>query len=166
MKIKQCYLCHKLTNCPYHITDIKENKLLISYDVCEVCGLDLIEDDHKENIDLTHVKTTEQLIDFLVKSRSKKQSKKCSCGLTDSEFCKVQKLGCPNCYVTFEEKLKKILSSCQYSQKHFGKYPKKKNKEYLKILKLQYAKALELEEYEKLLNLKKQIDEINLDCGQ
>ena len=55
------------------------------------------------------------------------------------------------------------------ARKHTGKIPIRQmrelwmstDEEKLKLLKLRYAKALELEEYEKLDGLQQEIDEIN-----
>lgn len=116
------------------------------------------------------IKTKEELVEFLnsISIKPKEELKCSNCGLTEREFNNEGKMGCSNCYKDFAVRLESILLAFHKSKEHIGKIPKQYlNKiqedpvEKIKLLKMQYAKALELEEYEKLSDLKKKIDETN-----
>tara|TARA_Y100000034_G_C6788237_1_gene352729 strand:+ start:281 stop:718 length:438 start_codon:yes stop_codon:yes gene_type:complete len=124
----------------------------------------------KNKLDLTHIKTPEELLNFLSGVQKPQSDKEpCECGMSVDEFDKHGKFGCPKCYEHFDEKLEELVYPFHGACQHVGKRPKRQIMEHiendpvekLKLLKLQYAKALELEEYEKLADLKKAIDEIS-----
>ena len=140
--------------------------------MCKTCGAEYLSDVyHTKQTDLSHIKTPEELLQFLESSASKINDPvpPCKCGLTEAEFDKTGKFGCCQCYTHFMGKMESLVFPFHGAKKHIGKYPKKQtqekwvsnDEEKLKLLKLQYAKALELEQYEKLTDLKQMINEIN-----
>jgi protein arginine kinase activator len=164
MKLNKCYLCEELKTTPYHSTEIQKDKSVVELHICADCGKAYVESllGNKGNFYIT---TPEQLLEYLTET---KPLPPCKCGLTEQELDKTGRFGCANCYDHFKDKVEIIISYCQKSDQHTGSKPSflhtkdsKNPVEKLKLLKLQYAKALELEEYEKLKDLKFQIDKIN-----
>ena len=177
--INKCFFCNKIIYTPFHITDIDKNREINSYVVCRECGSEYLEDIHEPKMknqksfkkDLSHIKTPEELLKFLSDAqRAANPLPPClGCGLSEEEFDKVGRFGCRECYDHFESKMDSLVYPFHDARKHTGKRPKRQmrelwmstDEEKLKLLKLQYAKALELEEYEKLDVLQKEIDEVN-----
>jgi len=76
-----------------------------------------------------------------------------SCGLTYSEFKKNGKLGCSNCYESFQDLLKSRIKRIQGDTEHIGKIPKRESKEVIQRkrinkLKEELQQAIIKEEYE------------------
>jgi len=177
--INKCFLCDKITYVPFHVTEINDGKV-ISYHMCKQCGTEYTQDAFKQKqepmkkLDLTHIKTPEELLNFLsgVHQAPKSDKEPCVCGMTIAEFDDKGKFGCAQCYEHFDEKMEELAYPWHGARQHVGKQPKRQMAELmendpvekLKLLKLKYAKSLELEEYEKLADLKKQIDEISPSC--
>lgn len=57
-------------------------------------------------------------------SSDQKPSKCPTCGYTQADFKKSGRLGCSDCYVTFEDGLNQMLRSMHKGLKHKGKAPK------------------------------------------
>ncbi len=174
--INKCFFCDKITYTPFHITDIEKDGNINLYAMCKTCGSEYLKDVYNPKmknteINLNHIKTPEDLLKFLADAqRSISPLSPCSgCGLTEENFDKAGKFGCVKCYDHFESKMENLVYPFHNAREHMGKHPKKllkekwtsTSEEKLKLLKLKYAKALELEEYEKLDTLQKDIDEIN-----
>jgi protein arginine kinase activator len=146
--------------------------------MCHKCGIEYIESlnkkeskmDSNDNVfDLTKITSPEDILNFIENMslipKVDATSTPCECGWTEEDLHKFGRIGCSKCYDHMSESVKKMLLIFHGLAEHNGKSPKEwKNNsvEKLKILKLQYAKALELEEYEKLEEIKKKIDEFNL----
>ncbi len=170
MNLNKCFLCKKLKYTPYSITEVDKSKLTNAFSLCKSCGDGYISNlNQPVKPDLSnaiHIKTAEALKDLL---SSMHVTPPCKCGWTSKDFDEFGRMSCPACYDHFKDKLEKVVFPFHGANKHVGKVPKqlmldKLNKnpiEQIKILKLQYAKALELEEYEKLTDLKTQIDKLN-----
>lgn len=76
-----------------------------------------------------------------------------SCGLTYSEFKKNGKLGCSNCYKSFQDLLKSRIKRIQGDTEHIGKIPKRESNEVIQRkrinkLKEELQQAIINEEYE------------------
>ena len=74
------------------------------------------------------VGTVENIVSKIVsgpeEEKGKKESLTCKrCGTTFKQFQKSGRLGCSNCYVVFEEKLKDLLRKIHGSIQHVGKVP-------------------------------------------
>ncbi len=75
------------------------------------------------------------------------------------------------CYSFFKKKMKELVFPYHGASRHAGKRPKANYVETLmcdpvereKILKLRYAKALELEQYEKAAEIKKELDGLSFE---
>lgn len=160
---------------PIHITEVNKDGSIESHNMCEKCGeaymknLETTEPlaSESQNLDITHIKTPEELLDFLANIRAKK-APPCECGMSDEEFEKDGKFGCPNCYFHFKGKMDELVFPFHNANHHVGKKPKRAYIEAMmndpvekkKLLKLRLAKSLELEEYEKAAEIKKELDAI------
>lgn len=93
---------------------------------------------------------------------SKEEDKRvCSgCGLSWMDFKTTGRLGCPQCYDTYNEDMKKLLRRLHGSNRHIGKPLLKttgNNKESIRSLKKKLQKAIEKEEYELAAELRDRI---------
>jgi protein arginine kinase activator len=174
--IEKCFFCDKVTYTPFHVTDIAKDGDVSSYAMCEKCGSEYLKDVYEPNMkkpektDLSHIKTPEELLQFLTDAQKVYDPvPPCECGLTEKEFDRTGKFGCPKCYDHFDGKMESLVYPWHGAREHTGKIPRRQMQELwendpvekLKLLKLRYAKALELEEYEKLEGLQKEIDDIS-----
>ena len=92
-----------------------------------------------------------------------KEGLKCdNCGLTYEEFRREGRVGCPECYNTFEDKLRPLIKRIQGSEKHVGKIPKDKDK-YLRVkrdiqeLKEEMEKVVADENFERAAEIRDEI---------
>lgn len=169
MAIKKCFQCNKFTYTPYHVTEITKEKVY-TYDLCKKCGEHITEVGNKEQkVDLSHIKTPEELLDFMaegLKSLMSKEEPKppCpGCGLTIEEFDMKGRFGCSKCYEHFTERMEQLVFPYHKANQHVGKRLKKLPTtidEKRKLLKLKMAKAIELEEYEKAAEIKIELDSL------
>lgn len=166
VSIGKCFFCDKLKSLPYTITE-NNNGNIESQQMCKECGEEYMGSKKKKEIDLSHIKTPEELLSFIQEIRQP-QIEPCKCGMTLEEFNTHGRFGCSDCYLHFEIIMEKLVYPYHKAKTHVGKYPKRQLAEKLendpveklKLLKLRYAKALELEEYEKLADLLKEINDV------
>ena len=157
----KCFFCDKLKYLQYTITEVN-NGNVESQRMCKECGEEYMGiSKNKKEIDLTHIKTPEELLSFIQEIKQPK-IEACKCGMTLKEFNTHGRFGCPDCYLHFEIIMEKLVYPYHKAKNHVGKRPKRQFEndpvEKLKLLKLRYAKVLELEEYEKLADLLKEIN--------
>lgn len=91
-----------------------------------------------------------------------KEEKKCpTCNMTLSEFSRTGKVGCPDCYTTFENEFRPILLKMQKGDRHKGEQPKSKPKKAVTIdtLKAELKEAVKQEDFEKAAVLRDKIKE-------
>lgn len=95
--------------------------------------------------------------------KSPKKVLKCdNCGLTYEEFRREGKVGCKECYNTFEDKLSPLIKRIQGSNTHVGKIPKDKDR-YLRVkrdikrLKEEMEKVIEKENFERAAEIRDEI---------
>jgi protein-arginine kinase activator protein McsA len=168
MNLEKCPKCGVVCYLPYTVTDISSDGSHKTIKVCSHCVKEFTIEDYQQsdfvfiNCDVVHVQTSDELF-ALITNQQPLNVLACKCGTTENDLDRGSRLGCPECYKTFENKLKVIFKNYHGSNTHVGKIPKnasiKSSEDQLKLLKLQYAKALELEEYEKCADLKKKIDQ-------
>lgn len=109
------------------------------------------------------LKTPEDLVTYILNAPEKSCPK---CGLTNIEFDKEGRFGCPECYEFFAEEVKKYVLPYHKANQHVGKRPKiikqshESPEEEIKYLKLKLALAVEHENYSEAAKLKKQLDEL------
>lgn len=86
---------------------------------------------------------------------------KCSkCGTTLKDISDNCFVGCPNCYVELENQIMPIVRNIQSASMHIGSSPLKPSNDELDELESQLKSAVEGENYELALKLKKRISEI------
>jgi protein arginine kinase activator len=120
-------------------------------------------------LDLSHIKTPEELLNFITgMDQPAEPQRTCTCGWMLENFDKTGRFGCPKCYETYLDKLEQLVFPYHGASQHVGKRTKYKfNRqaeldpiEKEKLLKLRLAKAIELEEYEKAVEIKKELNQL------
>jgi protein arginine kinase activator len=120
-------------------------------------------------LDLSHIKTPEELLKFITgMGQPAKPQRTCTCGWTLENFDKTGRFGCPKCYEIYLNKLEQLVFPYHGASQHVGKRMKHQvnrqaefdSIEKEKLLKLRLAKAVELEEYEKAAEIKKELDQL------
>jgi len=101
----------------------------------------------------------------LAKEKEAVMVKCSSCGLSYTEFKKIGRLGCGECYSAFRKYLGPLLKRIHGSSMHFGKSPLKVTKVLKKKIDLQdlrhkLQKAIEMEEFEEAARIRDQIKEL------
>lgn len=153
VKYMLCNVCKK-NKATVHLTQMMEGEIK-KMDMCESCA-------QNQGVDEPGI----SLVDLLVglgpgaseavsgmSSNQQKPSKCPTCGYTQADFKKTGRLGCSDCYVTFEDGLNQMLRSMHKGLKHSGKAPKNyRNTRELeakaKKLEIELKKAIEEERYE------------------
>lgn len=165
MRLQKCFFCNKVTYVAYHVTEINNDKVE-SFDMCETCGAIYCKGLDKTEADImniTKITTVQDLLEFI---SAESPIGPCSCGLTLDAFDKNGRFGCEECYKHFSDRVEQMVYPYHGAKTHVGKRPKRYARELLennpiekeKILKLNYAKALEIEDFKKASELKKQLD--------
>ena len=108
--------------------------------------------------------------DQAAEERQKSEEKACGmCGSTYNEFQESRRLGCPQCYFTFEQELGSLLRRIQGSQVHVGKGPRdvatnlSTKESRLKELRRLLQESVRKEEYERAAMLRDEIRSLELD---
>lgn len=91
------------------------------------------------------------------------QTTTCSkCGMNYGRFKQLGRLGCSECYTTFNEKLMPLIKRIHGSENHIGKIPKREGsviriKKEIMNLRKELKRAVEKEEYERAVELRDRI---------
>lgn len=93
------------------------------------------------------------------------------CGLMERQFVKQGLLGCGHCYKSFEERLEPLLRRIHGSSKHGGKVPERaggplRQAREIESLKNQLREAIKLEEFERAVEIRDRIRELEKDMKQ
>jgi protein arginine kinase activator len=105
-------------------------------------------------------------------SAAKVQATRCDhCGLTYSQFSKVGRFGCSECYKHFNEKLDPLFKRVHGSTSHTGKVPKRsggliKMKREIDELKKELLARIEQEEFEEAAKLRDQIRDLEKQAAE
>lgn len=152
-----------------HVTKIINNQKQ-EFHLCEQCARE--NDDINFDTTFTINNFLTGLLDSIHSSPFKVDYIKtttCSkCGMNYGKFKELGRLGCSECYKTFNEKLMPLVKRIHGSENHTGKIPKKagsriKLKREIMSLKKQLQRAVEREEFEKAAKLRDQIKELEKD---
>jgi protein arginine kinase activator len=84
------------------------------------------------------------------------------CGMSFSDFAKVGRLGCGNCYLTFRSQLNDLLRKVHGNTQHRGKFPGTKGDVMKPLweeskLKAELKKAVDEEDFERAAQIRDQI---------
>ena len=82
-----------------------------------------------------------------------------SCGFTSAQLKKIGRMGCPDCYDTFQEGLDQLLSSMHKGTRHLGKIPTRaiadsRRNASMEELKPALQSAIDEERYEEAARIK------------
>lgn len=177
-KLNKCFFCDKLTVTPFHVTEINKDQSIEDCNLCKVCGekymeeleKKVIDDSPVQSVNLDHITTPEQLLEFLSGlTLAPPEVPKCKCGWTLFDFNRTGRLSCGDCYADLGPKLMSVVVKYHGAERHDGKRPKVgRHKiaemdltEKRKLLKLRLAKALELEQYEQAALFKRELDDLS-----
>lgn len=93
-----------------------------------------------------------------------------NCGLTYSQFSKLGRFGCDQCYKSFGERLDPLLKRVHGNTVHVGKIPKRsgglmKRKRELEELRQQLQDSIRQEQFENAAKLRDRIRELEMEGG-
>jgi protein arginine kinase activator len=100
-------------------------------------------------------------------SKSEEELRCPRCGLTYRRFKNIGRLGCAQCYNTFQTDLDAVFKNVQAGTSHIGKIPEKsgsalKAKRYSETLRTELAKAVAEERFEEAARLRDKIRGIDI----
>jgi len=157
-----CDICNK-NQATVHLTEIVDDQMTELH-LCEECARQKSEQ-MEQQFGLSDLLAG--MAEFTKPVQDKEMvSVKCKkCGLTFSDFKKIGRLGCSECYNAFRKYLAPLLKRIHGSSVHMGKRPltaegaaPKKDKESdLSLLRQRLQKAVEAEEFEEAASLRDQI---------
>ncbi len=155
-----CDICGK-KEATVHLTEIV-NDQMTKLHLCEECakkkGAEM-----EEHFGLADLLAGLADMGTPLKTAEEKKLKCGSCGLTYSDFKKIGKLGCGQCYDKFRAYLVPLFKRIHGSDVHLGKVPhqKKATPRHKKVdveeLKRKLRRAVELEEFEEAARLRDEI---------
>lgn len=157
-----CDLCGK-NQATVHLTEIVDSQMTELH-LCEECARQKSAQ-MEQQFGLADLLAG--LTDFSKPQEDKEVVKlKCpNCDLSFSDFKKVGRLGCSECYSAFKRYLAPLLKRIHGSTRYLGKYPLKLSKVTKKEfglveLRQELQKAIETEEFEEAARLRDQIKEL------
>jgi len=156
-----CDICGK-GEATVHLTEIINDKVS-KLNLCEECA-------SKKGTEMEEHFGLGELLAGLTEfgkpmNASEKATKlKChNCGLTYSDFRRVGRLGCSECYNAFQTRLEPLLKRIHGSDHHVGKIPAKVPKRGVAVtsklqeLRIRMNKAIEVENFEEAAKLRDEI---------
>lgn len=153
----KCNLCDKLAS--VHLTQILNNKIH-KVDLCEACA------QAKGVTDPNGFSLADLLVKAPLEGEIHPGQLKCSaCGFSQSDFRKLGRLGCPECYRVFSSLLTPVLENMHKGTTHQGKIPVKAVQrrsidEQLKLLEDEIQSAVKSERYEDAAKIRDQINQL------
>ena len=159
----QCDICGK-NSATVHLTEIIDDQMSELH-LCEECA-------RQKSVQMEQQFGLSDLLAGLaefdkptVKEKEPIALKCSSCGLSYSDFKKIGRLGCGECYTAFKKYLGPLLKRIHGSNMHLGKSPLKVTKVLKKRIDLQdlrnkLQKAIEAEEFEEAAHIRDQIKEL------
>lgn len=166
-----CEKCKKRTATVFYNENI--NGKVRSYSLCGECAAKLREKGTLQDITSmigSFADPFSELHDHLFSGffgmpsvKAISSAKKCpSCGSTYADIAESGKVGCPECYHTFEDELSDMIQSVHGTTSHTGSVPSrhramKERNERLKKLKKELQEAIQNENYERAVELRDEI---------
>ncbi|OIO76449.1 MAG: hypothetical protein AUJ85_00405 [Elusimicrobia bacterium CG1_02_37_114] len=163
-----CNICKK-NDATIFFKGIFDNQV-VKINLCEECakkkGIEF-----KPELSLPEIIATLSDLGLPIVTENKKTVKCKSCGLAYTEFKERGRLGCADCYNTFESYLAPLIERIHGKSKHTGKktapttlestgYEKEGLSQQISLLKKQLNEAVKSEEYEKAAELRDKIREL------
>ncbi|CAI8258401.1 MAG: Protein-arginine kinase activator protein [Opitutia bacterium UBA7350] len=143
--VLKCKFCDEVAT--VHLTQIINNKIH-KVDLCENCA------QNKGVSDSEGYSLAEMLMQTNIPADQDELQAQCqSCGYGTSDFRRTGRMGCSECYTTFEPLLEPILEDMHSGLKHIGKVPafalnRQSFLTQMNNLKVSLARAIESEAYE------------------
>lgn len=157
-----CEKC-KTEKATVFLTQILGGKMY-KVDLCEKCAKDL------GVLDASNFSLADLLIGM--KGEEETEETGCelecpACGLSEADLRKEGRLGCPDCYEVFADRLKDVFLEMQRGGCHTGKTPQDQSKRMQAVrqveeLRRSLAKAIEEENFEKAAFLRDQLNTFHL----
>lgn len=151
----KCEICGK-NEAVVHFTELADGKMTEMH-LCEACARE------KEESIKAHFSLGDffaGLTDFELPVEPARKERRCKrCGFSYADFKKIGRLGCAECYKTFEEALIPLLRRIHGSAEHVGKSPLKKipTASIIEEMRRKLKAAVEREEFEKAAELRDEI---------
>jgi len=146
-----------------HLTEILNNQM-VEIHLCEACS-EQKGADFKTHFDFN--KLLASLADFgtTLKSEGAEALVCLSCGMTTEEFARTGRLGCAECYRSFEKILLPLLKRVQRDTQHVGKVPAEappavKRSANIRDLHGRLQKCIEAEDFEGAAQLRDKISQV------
>lgn len=157
----QCDVCNK-NKATVHLTQIGEGGKVHKVDLCEACAKE------KGVQDPTGFSLADLLVGLGTGSETKLESPglRCpACGFSQADFKKTGRLGCSECWNTFESQIAPLLKAMHKGERHVGKVPSKAAhtqilSEKIKELTDELHKAVSEEKYEDAAGIRDQIRDL------
>ncbi|NIM98844.1 MAG: hypothetical protein GTO24_12430 [candidate division Zixibacteria bacterium] len=157
-----CQDCRK-KEATVHLTEVISDKKVV-LNLCQECA-------NKRGFRNPLEGVPFPLAEFLSSMLSQVQMKKptreakvsCSaCGMSFSDFAKMGRLGCGNCYVAFRSQLNDLLRKVHGNTQHRGKFPRTTGEVMRPLweeskLQAELKKAIEREDFEKAAQIRDRI---------
>lgn len=163
-----CDICGK-NPATVHLTEIIDNQMNELH-LCEDCAREK-SSQMEQQFGLSDLLAGLAEFEKPAKEMEAVVAKCANCGLTYSDFKKIGRLGCGECYNAFRRYLGPLLKRIHGSNQHIGKTPLKapkttKKKSDLQDLRTKLAKAIETEAFEEAARLRDQIKELERNQAQ
>lgn len=161
--MKKCMRCTKPAT--YHITELEHGDVEELH-LCESCAHDYISGNEPGPVS----SYAEKISDLAEVENEFKRS--CTqCGITFAEFRKRGRLGCPSCYLAFQDLLMPLINHIHGATEHRGKLPRRAPTagagQYRLIqLRNRLRSAVEDEDYEAAAALRDQIQQLETELTQ
>jgi protein arginine kinase activator len=157
----QCDVCNK-NKATVHLTQIGEGGKVHKIDLCEACAKE------KGVQDPTGFSLADLLVGLGTGSETKLEAPglRCpACGFSQADFKKTGRLGCSECWNTFEGQIAPLLKAMHKGERHAGKIPSKAAhsqilSEKIKELTDELHKAVSEEKYEDAAGIRDQIRDL------
>lgn len=142
-----------------HFTQIKNNTKVDIY-LCEQCAKEISHSDIISPFGFSDLFSG--LFGAQVRQETPVQLKCSNCGMEYGEFLKTSRLGCAQCYKSFEARLDPIIKRLHGNGKHQGKVPNRVSSNIsipneLEKLKALLNEAIKKEEYEEAAKIRDRI---------
>lgn len=164
-----CQECGKKRPATLHFTKIV-NGDKTEFHICEACAREKGEFIPGTPSGFSIHNLLSGLLDFEPSTAStvtaKPQNMRCeNCGLTYSQFGKIGRFGCSNCYKQFSGRLDPLFKRVHGNTTHIGKVPKRtggliKHKREIENLKKDLSLLIEREEFEQAAEIRDKIKEL------
>lgn len=161
--MRKCSRCSKPAT--LHITELKDGDVHALH-LCEACAQDYLSNvevghggQEPEDVFQHHIEGSVEELDDV------DQSVCPSCNITFKEFRSQGRLGCPQCYLAFENELLPLLENIHGHTQHTGKFPKRApeaSRRQYELIKLRnrLRTAVESESYEEAAQIRDEIQKM------